>query len=254
MSALALPGFANQWRRESAAWWSTSRWWVLAIVWTAVTNGLLAIALWIIPQIDTAAGGGSGSVVESAAQFTGLAGLVASIAVVIAMQGTLIDERRLGLLEWMLSKPLSRGALLLAKTAAHALGVVVAIVIVPWLGVLAQLSLARGELWPPGNWAAAAALLALLAVFNVAVVLAVSTLTWSRSLVIALPLAGIFGSDLLVVFLPQAFEALPWSLGRLAGPVLAEGVLVSAGPVVAAIAATLLLVGAAGWGLRRTEL
>lgn len=254
MTAIMFTGFGNQVRRESGTWWSTRRWWTQIVVWSAITNGLLALMLWVVPQLEALAGGPELTVAKSAAQFAGMAAMLASIGVVVVSQGILIDERRQGVLEWMLSKPLSRGALLSAKFVGHAVAIIAVVVLVPWLGVLAQLSVADGSWWPLGRWLGAVALVGLLAVFHLALVVALSTLTWSRALVVAVPLAGIIGTDLLLAGLPEAIDLLPWSIGRLSGPVLADAVLVSTGPIAVAGALTGVLLVAAGWGLRRTEL
>lgn len=253
MSTFSLPGFVNQARREAGTWWSTKRWWVQALIWTGIINGLLAVMLWVVPRLEPLVGVEM-TVEASAAQFTGMAGMITSIGVVVTSQGILVDEHRVGLLEWMLSKPLSRGALLAAKFAAHAIALLAVLVLVPWLGVLAQLSLAVGSLWPLGQWLGGLALVGLLAVFHLALVLALSALTWSRALIVALPLVGIIGSDLLVAFLPGAFDVLPWSLGPLAGPLLAGGILISIGPIVSTALLTPVCLGVAAAGLHRKEL
>ena len=191
---------------------------------------------------------------DSAVQFGGMAVVLASVAAVVAGQGILIDERRLGLLEWMLSKPLSRAALVIAKFAGHSAALLVTVVLVPWIGVWAQLSVAQGSPWPIGPWLSAGLLVGLLAVFHLALVIALSATTWSRALVVALPLAGIIGTDLLIAGVPELLELLPWTVGRLTGPVLVDGVLASAGPVVSAVLLTGVFFPAAVWGLRRTEL
>lgn len=254
MSAPSLQGFANQTRREAGTWWSTARWWVHMVIWTSIVNGLLAVMLWVVPRLENLMGGVEITVEGSAAQFAGMAGMITAIGVVVTSQGILVDEHRVGLLEWMLSKPLSRGALLAAKFVAHALAILAVLVLVPWLGVLAQLSIAHGGLWPLGRWLGGMALVGLLAVFHLALVLALSALTWSRALIVALPLVGIIGTDLVVAFLPGAFGVLPWSLGPLAGPVLAGGILIGPGPILTTAVLTLVCLAAAAVGLRRKEL
>lgn len=249
-----LPGLANQLRRESGSWWSTRRWWIHALTWTVVTNGLLGLMLWVLPELDVAPGAAPATTAETAAQFGGMGVVLASVAAVVACQGILIDERRTGLLEWMLSKPLSRGALVVAKFVGHAAALLVTAVVVPWIGVWAQLSFAQGSPWPVGPVAGAVLLTGLLVVFTVAFVLGLSATTWSRALVVALPLAGLFGTDLLVAGLPDLADALPWTVGRLTGAMLAGGGLGTSGPVVSAVLLTGTLLAGAVWGLRRTEL
>lgn len=250
----ALAGLSNQTRREAGTWWRTRRWWTQALLWIVLTNGLLAMMLWVIPRLETLEASALADVSQTAAQFTGMAAMLASVGVVVLAQGLLIDERRLGLLEWMLSKPLARPALLLAKYGAHATAMLVVVVLVPWVGVAAQLSAAEGARWPIGRTLGAVALIGMLVLFHLALVLALSTAFWSRGGVLALPLAGIVGTDLLVSAVPRLAEVLPWSLGRVAGAVLSDGVLVSVWPVVATVGWTVLCLVAAVWRMQRTEL
>lgn len=251
---LPLPGLANQFRRESRSWWTTRRWWVQTLTWTGLVNGLLVMVLWVIPELDALPTESVMSTEESAVQFGGIAAMLASVAAVVIAQGILIDERRLGLLEWMLSKPMSRSALLLAKFTAHAAALLVTVVLIPWVGVWLQLSLARGSPWPVRPWLGAVVLVGLLAVFHLALVIALSATTWSRALVVSIPLAGIIGTDLLITAVPGLLDLVPWTIGRLTGPVLVEGALASLGPVVSAVLLTGVFLVAATWGLRRTEL
>lgn len=250
----ALAGFANQLRRESGSWWSTRRWWVHALTWTVVVNGLLAVTLWVLPELGVVPEASATTPAETAAQFGGMAVVLGSVAAVVAGQGILIDERRTGVLEWMLSKPLSRSALVAAKFVGHCAALLVTVVLVPWVGVWAQLSLAQGSPWPVGRTLGAALLVGLLVAFNLAFVLVLSATTWSRALVVALPLAGIFGTDLVIAGLPDLVDVLPWNVGRLAGAVLAGGALPSTGPVVSAALLTAVFLAGAAWGLHRTEL
>lgn len=251
-SGHALTGFTNQARRESGMWWRTRRWWINAVVWTAVLNGLLALMLWVVPNLEPSVA--EMDLTELTSQFTGLATILAGAGVVLAAQGVLIDDRRDGLIEWLLSKPLARPALIAAKLAGHAPALLAVAVVLPWLGVYLQLSLAAGAAWPVGRWLAAMAIIGLLVVFQLAVVLLLSTLTASRAVVLALPLAALVGADLFVTFAPWAAEWLPWGLGPVAGLALSLGVLASAQLLVFTGAVTLICVLAAAWRFERAEL
>lgn len=253
-TAHPLTGFVNQTRRESGRWWATRRWWISALVWTGLVNGVLALLLWVVPNLEGAGEAAAMGTGELALQFTGLVTILAGAGTVLVCQGVLIDDRRDGLVEWLLSKPLARPALIVAKFAGHAPALLATVVGLPWIGVYAQLSLAHGAAWPVGRWAGAVALIGLVVVLQLAVVLLVSTLTTSRAAVLALPLGAMVGADLFTTFAPRAADWLPWGLGRVAGLVLAQGVLASTQLVVVTIAATLgcLVVGA--WRFERSEL
>lgn len=251
--AFRFVGVGNQLRRESRTWWVTRRWWVQALIWGVATNGLLAMMLWVFPHVEGLGDAADLTVAETAAQFAPVAAALVSIGTVVLSQGVLIDERRSGVLAWMLSKPLSRSGLLTAKAAGQAGGLLATLVLAPWLGVYLQLSLARQAWWPVGQWLGAIALVAVLVLLNLVLVLAISAVTWSRSLVLALPLAGILGADLVVAAVPALVDWMPWSLGRAAGTVLGSGMLVGGGPLLAALTLGAVCTGVAAWGLNETE-
>lgn len=249
-----LAGFGNQLRRESGTWWSTRRWWTQAALWTVLLTGLLAAMLWVIPELEGMAGTTTMTTPESAAQFAGMAATLAMVGTVVLSQGLLIDERRSGVLEWMLSKPLDRTALLLAKLVGHGLALLAVVVLVPWLAALGLLTVERGELWPLDRWAGAVALVMLLVLFHLSLVLLVTVLTWSRALVIALPLAGIMGADLVIAAIPSAVGWMPWTVSRLTGSVLADGSLGDPGPVVATAVLTVVALAVSSRAFERQEL
>lgn len=252
-----LAGFRNQARRESSMWWQTGRWRRQALLWSAMLVGLLASMLWVLPAV---LGGLEGSealvleVDEAAAQFAELATLMIAVGSVVLAQGLLIDDRRSGLMEWVLSKPLTRPALVMAKFVGHASGVLAALVAVPWVAVWALLSVADGAPWPVGRWLGAVALVGLLALFLVSLVVALSALTWSRGVALGLPLALILGGDVLSTLLPRTALANPFLLGRVAAGMLATGELMAVGPVVAAFVGAGLLLGVAIRSMNRHDL
>lgn len=101
-------GFGNVFARESRRWWSTPRWWVQTLLWTAVLNGLLLAFLWIADQ--AALSGQAVGVRAVWAQYLPVAVLLSTVGVVVLTQGVMLDERRAGTLEWVLTKPVSRTA------------------------------------------------------------------------------------------------------------------------------------------------
>lgn len=252
--SVLLAGLGNQARLEARTWWSTRRWWTQAVLWTVILNGLLALMLWVIPRMDSVLAGVPVEPEGVAFQFGSMATAVTAIGVVIICQGVVIDDRRLGLLEWMLSKPLSRPALLLAKFGGHASGLLVSLLLLPWLVVYGQLSLAGGGVWPVGRWLGAVGLVGVVVSFHLVLVLLLSTLFDGRGAVMALPLAGVLGTDVLIDLVPRLADVLPWTLTRHVGAVLADGVLPSARPLLATSAWTVVFLVAALWRFQHTEL
>jgi ABC-2 type transport system permease protein len=252
-----LAGLGNLTGREAAAWWATGRWRLHMTVWTALLAGLLVLMLWVLPALlDEAEAGGavSGDVGEAAIQFPDLAAVVMAIGVVLLTQGILLDERRNGVLEWLLSKPVARPAVVLAKFLGQGSALVVTIAVVPWVAVHLLLSVAAGRLWSPTQSLAALGALMLVVAFHLALMLALSTLTTSRVAVLAVPIVLIVASDGITSLWPELFHVLPWSLGAVASVLLADGVLVSGWPLVSSVVLTVLLLALASAALQRAEL
>jgi ABC-type transport system involved in multi-copper enzyme maturation permease subunit len=262
MSALSVggtlrAGLANQTRREASMWWGTSRWWRQGLVWTVLLGGLLAGVLWVLPAIMAGAEGSDVAAMDlaqGAAQFTELAAFVTAVGVVILTQGVLLDEQRSGLHEWLLSKPLSRPALVLAKLAGHGSGLLFSLVLAPWLGIYLLLSLAAGQPWPVGRFLGAVGLVGLFALFHLALVLALSAVFVSRGAVLGIPLALLVGADLLVTAVPWAADGMPYLVNRVAAALVATGVLAAPGPALATAVATAALAAVAVWRFNRQEL
>jgi ABC-type transport system involved in multi-copper enzyme maturation permease subunit len=250
-------GFGNLARREAATWWSSGRWWRHALVWAAILAGLLTLMLWVMPALMEGTEGAAtatGEVAETALQFPDLAAVIIAAGVVLLSQGIVLDERRNGVLEWLLSKPVARPAVVLAKFVGHGSGLIVSVVVVPWLAVHALLSVADGQLWNPLHSLGVVGILALVVAFHLALVLLLSTLTTSRVAILAIPIVAIVSADGITAVLPELFEVLPWSLGALASVLLVEGVVVSVWPILATLVWTVVLLAISAALLQRAEL
>lgn len=251
-----LSGMGNQLRRESSKWWATGRWWRLALVWTGLIGGLLAAMLWILPRIFTGPGEGDlpQDVPTIASQFAEMAALVMAVGTIIASQSLLLEDRRSGVMEWILSKPLSRPALILSTFLGQLSGLLVAVVVLPGVAAWVLLSAADTRPWPLRHWLGAVAVLALLVAFQVALVLALNTLTWSRGVALGVPLLLLVVSDPVSAALPQIIAFNPYMTGRIAAGLLATGQVAVAGPLFVAAALTVVLVTLAAWRFSRCEL
>jgi hypothetical protein len=91
-----LDGFANLFRNENAAWWHTRRWIINVIFWTALVNGILALALWAAPPPPAAAKSGpniTNPLMLGMLLFVELGELAMGTGAIILMQGTILDEK-----------------------------------------------------------------------------------------------------------------------------------------------------------------
>jgi hypothetical protein len=44
-----MRGFANMYKKESRAWWTTKRWWINGLLWSGLGGGMMAFILFLIP-------------------------------------------------------------------------------------------------------------------------------------------------------------------------------------------------------------
>ena len=192
-------GLSPLMRAGHAAWWKTNDWWIQALLWTAVINGSVAVAIW-------------GDAPDDLDVFTlyGVMTMFAAIAVTIIMQEAIVGEKRSGTAAWVLSKPASRDAFMLAKLVPNAVGIVVTMIVVPSTVLLVQLVLADVEVSVPRFWLGAA-VAALNLLFYLTLTLMLGTLFDSAGPVIAIPLAFAFGQQL-ISGIPGLGDVLPWAL------------------------------------------
>jgi ABC-2 type transport system permease protein len=196
-------GLGNMLRAESGRWWKTRRWWVQSLVWTAVINLILAGIVW--QETDT-------SLTEQITLCMIFIGLFPSIATIIIMQDTIVAEKEAGTAAWVLSKPLSRSAFVLSKLIANSAGVFVCMLFFPFLVAYLQISLAHGALLSPLNFLSALGALAVYMLYYLTLTLMLGTFFDQRPLVIGIPLALVFGQQMLFGLLPALSRFLPWTI------------------------------------------
>lgn len=253
-----LAGVGNLFSHESRTWWRKRRWWTQLLLWTALLVGTLKGLLWVAANAEVSIQNVDPGAVDAAAvfpQFVGFAITICTIGVVVLTQGMMLDERRLGTLEWLLVKPVRRSGVVLAKYLANLLPVWLVFVLGPWTGLYVLLSLERGAAWPLGSFLAAAGLAALVHAFTVALVLALGTWFNSRSAVIGLPIGAIFLYDFVPMVLPATRGRLPmpWELVSGIVHVSAGESLISTVPVFATLVWIVALLAAAAWHFERQE-
>ena len=212
-------GFGNMFYKQNHQWWGTRSWLVQFLVWAAVINGML---LYFILNAFNSPIYPKGSEAEIAAMKEAVAsegiliyfvfgGLFAAAGVAIKAQDALIGEKRSGTAAWVLSKPISRYAFLLAKLAADVIGVLMTMVIVQ--GVIACFILKSFTSFSPSisNCLAAMGLLALMMLFYLSLTYMLGAVSNSRALTIGLPMLLVFGAQFgsMVSILAKY---MPWNL------------------------------------------
>lgn len=246
-----LAGMRNLLRKELSGWWRTRLWWIQVLIWVALLNGVTTVVMLTEPTL--AAGDLLRDVTNT---FLQMAGIAIGIGVVLTVQGAIVGEKELGTAAWVMSKPASRPAFVVAKLIGHAVGFVGTAIVVPvavfWLEATALLSATPAV----GPFAIGVGIVTLGVVFYLTLTLAVGTFSTGRGPVagigIGLVLAGVFFKGMLP---PVIVRAMPWLLGDIAGAIATGAPLVPGWPVpivtTAVVAAVLILV--AVWRFGREE-
>jgi ABC-2 type transport system permease protein len=248
-------GLGNFLRREMHTWWGTRFWLIQAAVWLVAINAIPAMVLWVAPATDpnrqVPEGGlsvlGLQVFFEIAAQFS--AGGVAILGM-----GAIIGETQSGTAAWLLSKPLSRPAFVVAKLVALAVGVLALCVAVPGAVAYAQIAAATGQFPAPGLFALGIGLLSLHALFYVTLTLMLGTFLKSRGAVVGIAVALIFGQQVLGTFLGAFAVYLPHSLGAMAATTSLGQPLPSYGAIGVTAIFSVVFVSAALWRFGQQEL
>ena len=207
-AAALEPATERGWRRGlpnllsagHRAWWGTSTWWIQVLIWVAVTA--IPLAALLFSDADS-------SVAEALTVFSIMA-MFAAVAVSIIMQEEIVGEKKNGTAAWVLSKPVSRTAFVLAKLVPNAIGMLVTMVLVP--GAVAYLLVAvAGEAVHPIGFLAGLGIIGLNVLFFLTLTLMLGTLFQSAAPVIGIALGFAFGQQLLLM-LPVLPSFLPWAL------------------------------------------
>jgi ABC-2 type transport system permease protein len=255
-------GFANLLAKENGSWWKTRRWLAVALIWLAVWNGLLAVILWVIPQMAIEQGEAVAfDLAGNLNGFLSLGGMFVTIGVVLLAQGSILDEKLSGTLEMVLAKPVSRAAVILAKFVANALGILVTMIILQGIVAYIQFSASGGEL-SLLRFASSMVIAFVYMLFFLALTLMLGTLFNNRGMVIGIPLVPLLGHQMILGILPEMSFYLPYGLmlapaGPESGPIavsLALGLPVTTlTPLIMTIVWTVVFLGVAIWRFEKDE-
>jgi ABC-2 type transport system permease protein len=258
-----LDGFANLFRNENAAWWRTRRWIIHVILWTVLVNGILASALWA-PQPDAAPQSGpdtTNPLVLGILLFVLIGGLATGTGAIILMQGAVIDEKKSGTAEWILSKPVSRSAFIWAKLCATGLAALLIMIVLQGVVAYLLVSARLGNAPPLIPFASGIALLGLHLLFYLALTLMLGTLFDGRGPVLGIPLGILFGAQIVMRLAPWLVQFMPWLIIIPAGQnTLSLAMLAMQGlplptttPIYATAIWIVIFVGVALWRFGREE-
>lgn len=209
-----LGGFGNLLRKELGQWWGTRTWWVQTLIWVLIMNGITTI----VALTEALAPGEK--LQEVVQTFLPMAIILVGIGVIIIAQGTIVSEKELGTAAWIMSKPASRSAFILAKIIAHTVTLSITAIIIPSSIFYLEMRLLLPSTLPfvPFLYGVALAILSL--VFYVVLTLMLGTMFNSRGPVAAISIAMIMTGVLLKSIIPlEVMIFTPWPLADLSGAV-----------------------------------
>jgi ABC-2 type transport system permease protein len=221
-----LGGFGNMLRKELGQWWGTRTWWVQILIWVLILNGISTI----VAMTDSMAP--AELLAEVVQTFLALGIAAVGMGTVITVQGAIVGEKQLGTAAWVMSKPASRAAFILAKTLAYASGYWITAIIIPAIIlviVIRQLIPVPLAIAP---FLAGLALMALGQLFYLTLTLMLGTFFNSRGPVAGVGIAFIMTGLMLDSFIPfQVLIVTPWPLADIAGGLTLGSDLPSVWPV-----------------------
>ena len=205
-------GFNNLFRKENRDWWGTRSWLAQAIIWTAILIGILATVLFAPMEGDASLLLAGGKSVLGLMIFFAVAGTALPIGAIIMGQEEVLDEKRSGTAAWILSKPVSRAAFILAKVTANAIGILLIMVLLEGALAYGLIAAVTGRAFPVIPYLGALGVLYVNVMFYFLLSLMFSAASNSRGAAIGIPMAILFGYQFFVGVAPWLLEVTPWGL------------------------------------------
>jgi len=252
-AAPGLGGFRNLVYKENREWLTGWSWLVHGVAWLLIVAGLPLVVGFIREQ----GGNAPQNVNEISVLLYFVMGSVATvIAVVAKTQSTIIGEKQLGTAAWVLSKPTSRKAFVLAKLTIHLRWLLVLVLGVPGVVFYAMMPAISGLPLPILPFLGGFGILALGMIFYLALSLMLGTVFGTRGPVVALIFGFFVGGVMLSQYGEWTTAIFPWLSWQAAYYIVATGEKI-AGIHVSALAFTAAwsaaLIAATLWSFERSE-
>ena len=247
-------GFSNLFRSENSLHWGKKRWILSALIWLVILNGFVFLVAY------GEADGGRLTPAEIAAEciavFMTFGTIATAVGVVTGAQGAIIREKQLGTAAWVLSKPVSRSAFVMAKLFSYSIAFLVLPLLLTSLVFYVQSQMLWGQIPLLSQFLAGWLVMVLHMLFYVAFTIILGALYNSRGPVAAIGLGFLFGGQIFPNFLPAWVTMIfPWKLSELA-PALALGQPLPTGwpiPIIATAFSTIVFIAVALWRFQREE-
>lgn len=180
-----LSGLGTLLRHDIGAFWGTRTWWVQLGAWTLLIQGLL------LNSLAQARHGAPGTEFVSVGM-----GTFGALGMIVITHNAIVGEKQSGTAAWVMSKPVSRSAFILAKFLGTFTGTLTIVVAVEGTAAYAVLA-ATGQAPPAPTYLRAMAAVAIYLLFFAALSLCLGTFFTSRGPVLAIPLLALLAGQLL---------------------------------------------------------
>jgi ABC-2 type transport system permease protein len=245
-----LGGFGNMLRKELGQWWGTRTWWVQTLIWVLILDGITTITA----LTETATP--QEMLAEVVGTFIAVGIGTIGIGTIITIQGVIVGEKQLGTAAWVMSKPASRSAFILAKMLAYAIGywitamIIPAVIFITVTGRFIPLPIAMGP------FLVGLALMALGQLFYLSLTLMLGTFFSTRGPIAGIGITIIMTGLLLKSLIPLPVQIVtPWPLPDVASGLALGTELPSVWPVpiIATIIWIAVMTAMALWRFGREE-
>jgi ABC-2 type transport system permease protein len=247
-------GFRNLFSNENNLRWGGRRWLSAALTWIAILNGFVLLVALANAQDGSMSPAAIAS--DCAQVFVSIGAIATAIGVVVGVQGSIVLEKQLGTAAWVLSKPVSRRAFILAKLLSHSFSFLSLSLMLPTVVYYAQSLILWKQLPAATPFWSAWLLVALHLLFYLALTLMLGTFYNARGPVSGISLGFLFSGLILPNILPEWIMLIfPWPFAELARALVAGKSIPSVWPipVIATIIWTILFVIIALWRFEREE-
>jgi ABC-2 type transport system permease protein len=202
-----LGGLGNMLRKEIGQWWGTRTWWVQTLIWVLILNGITTI----VALTESLA---PGELLQEVVQtFLPLGVGAIGIGTIITVQGAIVGEKQLGTAAWVMSKPASRSAFVLAKAVAYTLGFWITAIVIPAIIFVIETRLLLPAPLSIVPFLAGLAMVALSQLFYLTLTLMLGTFFNSRGPIAGIGIAFIMVGLMLKGMIPLVVLAVtPWLL------------------------------------------
>ena len=208
-------GLGNLLRKELGEWFGTKKWLVQVLIWVLILNGITTIIM--VTGSDVEARTTAALTNEVMQTFLPMVLMIVGIGVVITIQGAIVGEKQLGTAAWVMSKPVSRPAFIVAKILAHVIGFGVTAVIIPTAIFLLETRMLVPLPVDIALFLVGLAVVVLGLLFYLMLAIMLGTVFNSRGPVAAIGIGLLLAGMLFKGLLPQAILlATPWLLPDLA--------------------------------------